>query len=371
MFAINKTTSNAPPVAVAQPRYQQLPSDALHFGGFVPVSAGTPVGGRVHDALGIDEVTASLLHATDTYTIMQRPSLTEGLCPACERSNIYDVYDAVTGMHLFIAKERSDCVPRYCCAPYHSLFLELKGAAGLNPMLSHMVDVDTLGTVLTLERPGCMLPKPCLCCVACSDPCKDGMYLHAGALPADASAGGIRTTNPRCVGFATQPFLAGGWSPTLTVMERQPTGLRALATVKGPCLFGGCLELCRSTKFSITPAAAVGGHLVEGSLGRIVKRKPTDLAGNLREAVTDADVYTLELPPAAQISAHQKALLLSTLLLADYMFFERDGACCDANGCTLCLVHCGGCLFPCTLRGSGRGRSAGAGVGGTGFVADQ
>ena len=201
MFAINKTTSNAPPVAVAQPLYQQLPSDALHFGGFVPVSAGTPVGGRVHDALGIDEVTASLLHATDTYTIMQRPSLTEGLCPACERSNIYDVYDAVTGMHLFIAKERSDCVPRYCCAPYHSLFLELKGAAGLNPMLSHMVDVDTLGTVLTLERPGCMLPKPCLCCVACSDPCKDGMYLHAGALPADASAGGIRTTN-RCIALS-------------------------------------------------------------------------------------------------------------------------------------------------------------------------
>ena len=49
------------------------------------------------------------------------------------------------------------------------------------------------------------------------------------------------------------------------------------------------------------------------------------------------------------------------------LYFERDGACCDANGCTLCLVHCGGCLFPCTLRGSGRGRSAGAGVGGTGF----
>ena len=194
--------------------------------------------------------------------------------------------------------------------------------------------------------------------------------MHAGALSADASAGGIRTTNPRCVGFATQPFLAGGLTPTLTVMERQPTGFRSLATVKGPCLFGGCLELCRSTKFSIAPAAAVGGHVVEGSLGRIVKRKPTDLAGNLREAVTDADVYTLELPPAAQLSAHQKALLLGTLLLADYMYFERDGACCDANGCTLCLVHCGGCLLPCTLRGSG-GRSAGAGAGGTGFMADQ
>ena len=64
MFGGGGSKSNASPVAVAQPLYQSLPSDAFHFGGFVPVAAGIPVGGRVHDALGIDEMTASLLHAT-------------------------------------------------------------------------------------------------------------------------------------------------------------------------------------------------------------------------------------------------------------------------------------------------------------------
>ena len=48
----------------------------------------------------------------------------------------------------------------------------------------------------------------------------DGMFVHAGTTPLGAKAGSLRMTHPGCVGWATQPRLAGGWTPTLNVMER-------------------------------------------------------------------------------------------------------------------------------------------------------
>lgn len=324
----------------------------------------------------IDGGTASLLGATNAFTIVQRPSLTEALCAACERSNIYDIYDFTTGMHLFVAKERSETCARFCCAPNHSLFVEFKTVAGYNPMQSHHVDIDMLPTILTLEREGCPLNKPCLSCCACSSVCKDGMFLHAGPV-GEAPVGTLRSEHPGCVGFATQPQLAGGFTPTVNIMERSAAGPHAfapLAKLEGPTCFGGCSELCFSSTFTISSmhtSAQLETKLKLGDVATIVKRKPADLDGALREAVTDADVYTLEINPAAHLAPQQKATLLATLVLTDYMFFERDGAACNGNGCTLCLMHCGGCLCEFKLRGNGGGGQPGGGGGGSGFMADQ
>ena len=69
----------------------------------------------------------------------------------------------------------------------------------------------------------------------------------------------------------------------------------------------------------------------------------------LRELVTDADIYTLEFNPAARLAPQQKATMLGSLVLADYMFFERDNAPCSQNGCNLCALYCCGCVVPCGL----------------------
>ena len=65
----------------------------------IPLVQGTPIGMRAMncDAVPlIDAETARVLASTDSFTIHQRPSFTEALCPALERSNIYDVFDTAT-----------------------------------------------------------------------------------------------------------------------------------------------------------------------------------------------------------------------------------------------------------------------------------
>jgi len=350
----------------------------------VPIAQGVPVGrgfsasAAPMDAVPlVDQLTASLLQGTNNFTIAQRPSLTETLCPACERSNLYDVYDGSTGIHLFVAKERSGTCARFCCAPNHSLFVEFKSVAAVNPMFTHVADVDALPTVLTMEREGCPTKLGLGCC-AFSSHCKDGVFVHAGSVGEDAAVGSLKSDHPQCIGFATQPNLAGGWSPTINIMERSGAGGAAfapLAKLEGPTCFGGCMELCYSSAFTLSSMrspAQLNTALKLGDFGQLVKRKPNDLDAALREAVTDADVYSLDLQPAAGVTAQQKATLLATLILTDYMFFERDGAVCDGNGCTLCLCHCHGCLCPIAIRGATQSANAGpSGTGGGGFVADQ
>ena len=108
-----------------------------------------------------------------------------------------------------------------------------------------------------------------------------------------------------------------------------------------------------------------------GDLASIKKHKPHDLTGLLREAATDADVYTMHLNPAARLAPQQKATLLGTLILTDFMFFERDNAACSDSGCNLCQVYCCGCIVPCSCIRPRSGGGGGGGYGGAGFRADQ
>jgi len=348
----------------------------------VPVAQGVLIGQYTPgvDAVPlIDANTANVLSSVNMLSVVQRPSLTEALFAACERSNIYDVYNGQTGQHLFVAKERSECFWRVCCAPTHSLFVEFKhapqvmvqGPGGvLYPAPPHMqadVDIDTLPTVLTLEREGCP-SKPCLGCCSCFDVCKDGMYLHAGPVP--VKAGTLKGSGPQCVGFAAQPRLGGGFTPTINIMERAPGigNYNTLAKVEGPCYFGGCMECCFSTKFSVSTMAPHQYHAKIGTadLATLIKQKPVDMEGMLREALTDADIYTIEFNPAANLAPQQKATMLGAQVLADFMFFEKNAPMCTSSSVNLCSIYCCGCVCPCAIGSSGRG-----GGGGGGFNADQ
>ena len=125
--------------------------------------------------------------------------------------------------------------------------------------------------------------------------------------------------------------------------------------MEGPTVFGGCIELCSSSKFSIsalTPAT-IDTKLRLGDVAMIIKRKhqaSREMEGALRELVTDADVYTLDFHPSVHLAPQQKASMLAALVLTDVMFFERDDAACrlcSAHGCNLCNIYCGGCLCSC------------------------
>jgi hypothetical protein len=224
----------------------------------VPIVQGMIVGERESeiDAVPlIDQQTASVLSRVSAFTIVQRPSITETLCAPLERSNIYDVYDGTSGQHLFFAKERSECLPRCCCAPRHSLFIDFKLSIGVPPQMLFLTDIDTLPIALTMEREGCF-SKPGLGCCACCAMCKDGMYLHAG--PVHTTAGSLKAASPQCVGFASQPHMGGYMTPTINIMERARGGGSAenawntLAKVEGPTCFGGCAELCCNSTFKVS-----------------------------------------------------------------------------------------------------------------------
>lgn len=131
------------------------------------------------------------------------------------------------------------------------------------------------------------------------------------------------------------------------------------------------MELCFTSTFHVSSMrmSQLEGKVATGDLATIHKLKPRDLTGMLREAVTDADVYTMRIHPAARLAPQQKATLLGTLILTDYMYFERDSAACSGSGCNLCQMYCCGCVVPCScVAPQGGGQQAG---GGGGFRADQ
>ena len=97
--------------------------------------------GRGVDAVPlIDASTAGVLAAVNSFTVVQRPMVTEML--GCERSNIYDIFDAATGVHIFLAKERSECCSRQFCAPRHSFFVDFKLATPFPNGQAFHVDID-------------------------------------------------------------------------------------------------------------------------------------------------------------------------------------------------------------------------------------
>ena len=93
--------------------------------------------------------------------------------------------------------------------------------------------------------------------------------------------------------------------------------------------------------------------LKTGDIGKIVKRKPATLMDALKEAFTDSDGFTVDFANA-NLTAQQKALMLSSLVLVDYMFFEMDNGMLGCQGSkikiTCCLCYCCGNLNPCNVK---------------------
>ena len=149
------------------------------------------------------------------------------------------------------------------------------------------------GVLMTMERDGnTCSPTGCchkwLCCCNCADICADGFSLHLGAVTHPDGPGHFPKDSQ--IGWANQPSMGGGLTPTIQLMERQE--LASFAIVEGPTCFGGCSELCCSAPFQISKGPAINLPLKRGDSAKIVKQAPTGFGAAMREALTDSDVYT-------------------------------------------------------------------------------
>ena len=69
---------------------------------------------------------------------------------------------------------------------------------------------------------------------------------------------------------------------------------------------------------------------------------------------TDSDRYTIEFNQGVALAPQQKALMLTSLLQVDYMFFEKDNGMvkCENRKLKITLFECYfmGCTCPCNLE---------------------
>ena len=162
-----------------------------------------------------------------------------------------------------------------------------------------------------MEREGCC-SKPCTGGLVCIDCCAQESFVHAGAVPGVEGGQAGKLPKDRVIGRMKQPV-----------------------------------------PFGVKRVNKDGSVAVDvGNIATITKLKPKSLTGAIREMLTDSDMFQFEVHDPS-VTPQQRATLLGTLLLADYMFFERDIDQCGYNdGCyiNLCNCYCCGALYPCQLK---------------------
>lgn len=244
-------------------------------------------------------------------------------------------------------QEQSECLPRICCKPNHSVVLQFNA---LDPSGAELFPV------ITMEREGCC-SKVCLGQVVCCDVCAQEAFVHAGNVPVTPEAHAGKLPKDKVIGRAKVPVpFAGGLTPTIQIMDRTPDSDVHWASATGPTCFGGLSELCCTVPFAVKRVDKDTGKVSVdiGAVATISKIKPKSLGAAARELLTDSDIYELEIHDKT-ITPQQRATLIGTALMMDYMFFERDLDCigCDQNGnivLNMFNMFCCGVLIPCTVK---------------------
>ena len=306
---------------------------------------------------------AQLLGGADRIHINQRMMMFEALsCGMFEQKNKYDIrIGDKEGPTVMVATEESKPWSRLCCAPRHSAFVYFAPAYDQNNVL------------LTMERPGCKCdgctdvmclfdsPKPCTGggCYTCHEMCTEEVTLHDGMVTGEP---GKELQNARPLAVIRQPMQCcqppmDGCTPTLDVFPAQ--GEAPYAQITGPAFFGGCSEFCFESHFRYTSDGNEAGqvtHLTPKSPGEVCKA-----------ICTDSDNYAIDFAPGA--SEVDKANMIASSILLDYMFFERDDGLCHYNAeqkrfeILCCFCFCWGkmnqCCCPIPLKGGDGGGGGG------------
>jgi hypothetical protein len=308
-------------------------------------------------------------------------------CPPCvKQENTYSVYAGHTSdneKEILRIDEVSDDWNRCCCQPYHPLKMEVRQYIPMpnanttdSSDAAHLSDdfkrdfssfsganrqrlVDdlyknqpVLMTMLRDDGQRCCCKMPCkmLSSFVCFGCCQDGMHVYAGALEDDTEIGRPNQPNvAKLIGSVQQPVFGGCCTPTLHLRDVESP--EPFAKVEGPCFFGGWSEMCFNFQFFVSRFAS---DKKSGDLGLITKKKPSSMAGGFVEVMSDADVYGVTFNEHAELTPAQKITMLTSQILADYMWFEGNTEKCkrteSGTTCYCCFFSCIGALCPIYLH---------------------
>lgn len=277
----------------------------------------------------------SIIGGKKEILVHQKVSFMEAATQGCcEKKNVYGIFTNHAQNSKtpdMVAYEESECMDRTCCDPYHTL--------KVNIMASNEI-------LMTLERPGCTFmfcsaPKPFLCCPAYADSCSEEVSIHLG--DAVGPVGEIPDTNVFMTGKQRTCCEPGAMFHPVIDFKRKHSQSPDF-TVTGPFIFGGCSELCCSSRF--TASSGKGQNI-----GSMKKLAPSGCVECCTEMCTDSDRYKIEYMDYT--TGPDRAALIAAAFLADYMFFEQDNgmiSCKDnAVSCTFFQCYCFGGISNCSL----------------------
>jgi len=231
-----------------------------------------------------------------------------------EKGNTYSVMDE-GGNVLFRAVEESSCLCRTFCHPHHEFTLHLFDA-------NHNI-------VMTMKRP--------FACGQCCTPC--------GVSKMDVYTGGD-TDNP--ANFLTKiriPVCGGGCTPTINFEDESEN---VYAALKGPMC---CISEFCDVRFRVMHDGQESGEL------RKLGANSSGGQGMMTELLTEADTFIMRFPEG--LAPNQKAGMIASVLMTDYLFFEDGGAFqCDpiqqSFSIKCCHMYCCGCSCPCKCKCGGQ-----------------
>lgn len=276
-------------------------------GAVVPVApAPMGAGGTVVVPLAVPTDILSALGPLRGVYVKQNIELLEALSGGmCETPNSYRLYTwdpergretprEGRGVEFAEAREISSCLMRQCCGPAREFNMNVSlvlppGVAAANPM------------PLVLRR-------PFMC--TCGPFCRSRIHICWGEAcisevynPYQLCDEKLTISTPRTFPGATHPEVAA-------------LGDQDWFEVDGAC--------CQPGMFCVCPCAPC--NRVEFQIRRphsdaVVGSMAKVWSGCVREAFTDADVFTVEFP--ADATPVQKASLLASVLLFDFLIFEK------------------------------------------------
>jgi len=326
-----------------------------------------PSSTTISDQLFIDK-----LNAIRKYDVRQGNVMLEAVTLGA-MSNVYVIGDSerpaqVEGFDkpvsvpnpVFIAREEdTSCCCKLCCPGNQPLLVRVyhakdgvkKGdtACGCCYMGHKYVADETTGPLMTLERQGCC--SRCLGCFLCSGKCENDMFIHSGNYQ-----GPIGSTTPQSqyLGRSILSRNTPCFTPTVDLYTGNNTqSPKPFAAMEGPTCFAGWKGLCCGDVFKVSSQR--GGM---GDIATITKPKSNTCGEVCTQMCTDVDHYDLETRERfAGMSSEQKAVVLSSSVHLDYLFFENDQPPCTVHrqgkntviACNLCQVFCKGCVFPCVF----------------------
>lgn len=211
-----------------------------------------------------------------------------------------------------------------------------------SPVLLSLIRKD--GNRLNPFRGKCLGMGNCLSC------CADGMDAYKGKIPDDFSDLGTPNRDPvyetQKFASASQPICGGGCSPQINMYDQAGS---FFARLQGPCCFGGYSDLCRSYQF---PVSGANSAEYAADVAMVTKRRPASWAAAYAQTYTNADNFTVEFSPNAQLDNVQKLSILSMQLLATYTLFETTKPSPNHNHVCYCSVF--GCLIPVCIPCGGQ-----------------